>query len=127
MRSWKSRNIIISYNVQEYEMNTRSKVVTFKKYNNFVHNYIKIPGMTTSIECCQAEILLFMHSFTPALLILDTSGEKSTPFFIANLLLHSLAPFHPPLSLTHSAHFSQTKFHPFASHYSLFQPHNPPT
>src|SRR6218665_1333899 len=24
-------------------------------------------------------------------------------------------PFHPPLSLTHSAHFSQTKFHPLAS------------
>src|SRR6218665_3694929 len=66
-----------------------------------------------------------LHSFTPALPILDTSGEQSTLFFIANLPLHSLAPFHSPLSLTHSAHFSPTKFHPFASHYSLF-PHNPP-
>src|SRR6218665_3782592 len=61
-----------------------------------------------------------LHSFTPALPTLDTSGEQSTLFFIANLPLHSLPPFHPPLSLTRSAHFSQTKFHPFASHYSLF-------
>src|SRR6218665_2282717 len=61
-----------------------------------------------------------LQSFTLALPTLDTSGEQSTLFFIANLPLHSLPPFHPPLSLTHSAHFSQTKFHPFASHYSLF-------
>src|SRR6218665_2209490 len=61
-----------------------------------------------------------LHSFTPALPTLDTSGEQSTLFFIANIPLHSLAPFHPPLSLTHSAHFSQTKYHPFASHYSFF-------
>src|SRR6218665_2495229 len=59
-------------------------------------------------------------SFTPALPTLDIFGEQLTLFFIANLPLHSLAPFHPPLSLTHSAHFSQTKFHPFASHYTLF-------
>src|SRR6218665_2894951 len=58
--------------------------------------------------------------FTPALPTLDIFGEQLTLFFIANLPLHSLPPFHPPLSLTHSAHFSQTKFHPFASHYSLF-------
>src|SRR6218665_1733772 len=61
-----------------------------------------------------------LHSFTPALPTPDTSGEQSTLFFIANFPLHSLPPFHPPLSLTHSAHFSQTKFHPFASYYSLF-------
>src|SRR6218665_849798 len=60
------------------------------------------------------------YSFTSALPTLDTSGEQSTLFFIANFPLHSLPPFHPPLSLTHSAHFSQTKFHPFASYYSLF-------
>src|SRR6218665_3113308 len=36
-----------------------------------------------------------LHSFTPALPTLDTSGEQSTLFFIANLPLHSLAPFHP--------------------------------
>src|SRR6218665_3689925 len=39
-----------------------------------------------------------LHSFTSALPALDTSGEQST------LPLHSLAPFHPPLSRTHSAH-----------------------
>src|SRR6218665_1891930 len=59
-------------------------------------------------------------SFTPALPTLDIFGEQLILFFIANLPLHSLPPFHPPLSLTHYAHFSQTKFHPFASHYSLF-------
>src|SRR6218665_406512 len=59
-------------------------------------------------------------SFTPALPTLDIFGEQLTLFFIANLPLHSLPPFYPPLSLTHPAHFSQTKFHPFASHYSLF-------
>src|SRR6218665_1570307 len=47
-----------------------------------------------------------LHSFTPALPTLDTSGEQSTLFFIANLPLHSLAPFHPPLSLTHLLIFS---------------------
>src|SRR6218665_1742893 len=57
-----------------------------------------------------------LHSFTPALPTLDTSGEQSTLFFIANLPISFLPPFHPPISLTHSAHFSQRKFHPFASH-----------
>src|SRR6218665_630821 len=61
-----------------------------------------------------------LHSFTPAHPTLDTSGEQSTLFFIANLPLHSVYLFHPPLSLTHSAHFSRTKFHLLASHYSLF-------
>src|SRR6218665_9492 len=61
-----------------------------------------------------------LHSLTPALPTLDTFGEQLTLFFIANLPLHSPLLFHPPLWLTHSAHFSQTKFYPFASHYSLF-------
>src|SRR6218665_3784941 len=65
-------------------------------------------------------------SFTPALPTLDIFGEQLILFFIANLPLHSLPPFHPPLSLTHSAHFSPTKFHPFASHYTLFLPPTPP-
>src|SRR6218665_973349 len=52
-----------------------------------------------------------LHSYTPALPTLDTFGEQLT-LFIANLPLHSLPPFHLPLSLTHSAHFSQTKFIP---------------
>src|SRR6218665_719911 len=60
-----------------------------------------------------------LHSFTPALPTLNISGEQSTLFFITNPILHSLAPFHPPLSLTYSAHFSRAKFHPFASRYSL--------
>src|SRR6218665_3507614 len=60
-----------------------------------------------------------LHLFIPVLPTLDTSGEQSTLFFISNLPLHGPAPFHPPLSLTHSAHFSRTKYHPFASHYSL--------
>src|SRR6218665_120151 len=37
-----------------------------------------------------------------------------------NIPLHSIAPFHHHLLLTLSAHFSRTKYHPFASHYSLF-------
>jgi len=53
-----------------------------------------------------------LHSFTPALPTLDTSGEQLTLFFIANLPLHSPPPSHPPLSLTHYAHFSRTKYHP---------------
>src|SRR6218665_795061 len=36
-----------------------------------------------------------LHSFPPALPTLDTSGEQSTLFSIANLPIHSLAPFHP--------------------------------
>src|SRR6218665_2862367 len=48
-------------------------------------------------------------SFTPALPTLDIFGEQLILFFIANLPLHSLPPFHPPLSLTHSAHFFSDK------------------
>src|SRR6218665_1329788 len=58
-----------------------------------------------------------LHSFIPALQTLDTSGEQSTLFFIANLPLHSPALVHLPLLLTDSVHFSRTKYHPFASHY----------
>src|SRR6218665_2997664 len=49
-----------------------------------------------------------LHSFTPALPTLDTSGEQST-LFIANLPLYSLPQVHPPLSLTHSANFLSDK------------------
>src|SRR6218665_3302898 len=39
-----------------------------------------------------------LHSFTPFILPpLDTFGEQLTLFFIANLPLPSLLPFHPPL------------------------------
>src|SRR6218665_2357623 len=37
-------------------------------------------------------------SFTPALPTLDIFGEQLILFFIANLPLHSLPPFHPPPS-----------------------------
>src|SRR6218665_3407833 len=60
------------------------------------------------------------HSSIPALPTLDLSGEQSTPFFIVNLHLHSLAPFHRLPLLIPFAHSSRTKSHPFVSHYSLF-------
>src|SRR6218665_3536537 len=48
-----------------------------------------------------------LHSLTPALPTLHTSGEQSTLFFIANLPLHSLAPFLPPsIADTFSSFFS---------------------
>src|SRR6218665_1901581 len=60
------------------------------------------------------------HSSIPALPTFDISGEQSTPFFIVNLHLHSLAPFHRLPLLIPSVHSSRTKSHPFVSHYSLF-------
>src|SRR6218665_2351974 len=59
------------------------------------------------------------HSSSRALPTLDISGEQSTPFFIVNLHLHSIAPFHRLPLLIPSAHSSRTKSHPFASHYSV--------
>jgi len=35
-----SSNVVISYNVQEYEMKTLSKVVTFQNLERFVEAYI---------------------------------------------------------------------------------------
>src|SRR6218665_2841159 len=82
-----------------------------------ISNHPPIDTINLSLLTSRNTTLL---SFSPALPTLDIFGEQLTLFFIANLPLHFLPPFHPPLSLTHSAHFSQTKFHPFASHYSLF-------
>src|SRR6218665_248703 len=76
------------------------------------------------------------YSFTSALPTLDTSGAQSTLFFIANFPLHSLAPFHPPLWLKHSAHFLRQNIIPSLhttvsssftadTHSSPIPPHSP--
>src|SRR6218665_3141302 len=99
---------------------------TFRRH--FEHTYtratdpaskISHPQIPHTHHSCQKGTTI-PHSSIRALPTLDISGEQSTPFFIVNRHLHSLAPFHRlPLPIP-SAHSSWTKSHPFVSHYSLF-------
>ena len=64
------------------------------------------PLIDTTNSSLLTKVNTTLHSFIPALPTLDTSGEQSTLFVIANLplqCLHCPAPFPPPLSLTRSA------------------------
>ena len=76
-----SKTIIISYNVQEYEVKTLSKVVTFQKYNVLFIIKTTNTGMKPSILCYVPPSVELLGPTTPSFDILT----HDTPCFQTRL------------------------------------------